>query len=654
MKYLFLLFQFFFVIFDLPAFSNMKKIGNLTFTVQKILDAFGPNETFNNYAHNIKDPRMKEFMSNFHIYKDSINIISMLKDFEEDPNLKEINKQFESCFNSKKCERLESLKSKDIDEIITKIPNIVDDQYKNIFIDMYDLKNDSQLKADELKKEIEHEIVDFLTLYRNFVYKILKIEPTKLNNAEIFHKDKTIVTTNSTYIRAIEAINQNIENKIKEEDGKKIDCFEADFQALKELFQQINTFIKEDLKDVEKISNELRKKYNEEVYKLEAKNISFETFINIWKYIVQIYNTIDIDKENNEIKFKFISLFYSQCIDFGEIKELKNYFEIVLLSKKYKINSRSTVQNRGISTIELLNKLQFIELKDKNEIMKNNFLKLLIIKNQIESLENKDINMKDDFFKLFFENCQKKGGFSNDELNNILSDGVKADENSKISWVNFMSSYTKSIKNKVIDFQKDLLEKIQSQVLNNESQSKSERVSSTVRKFFSENRIGSLLKGSAGVLGTVAKGGLKVIKKGWGWIEENAQDENEKVITKNQITEPDLKLRLEDYIKVYDDFVKSVSDTIAVIILKDLYDPFPRIIHTVKTSVGKSASFLNKHKKNAILFFTVLGSLALFYKYQDKQIPQFIMNQSKKIMPILKKQIPMWRQKFMTVVNNFK
>lgn len=593
-------------------------------TVREIYDvAFKDEKTKSDeyIKNNIKTEKMKKITKAFFDYKSGFHIVPTLVIFEKFDEIKNLKKIFKDCLKSSvQCSNNHNI-------------NVATVLVENFFLKIFNLEKVS-ITVIETHEKYENDLSEFIEIISAFVSQDLAIildEMSKLRNNNIL--TGRIVLENYTPLKEeYEKTKKRLLEFSEEENQKKIISYlKYDFEFFKQILTSCieygeNIFTNNEEKTLyEKMKRKFEDLFNtNKILNTTEIKTQFESFISLVKQIS--------DRIENEKVYDFLKIFYSSLLDFSMFKDeniFLNYFITCYYASCFARSNPNNIFNHEkillLSNIFSLNLKKNFFFTSKKKIFSKNLKSLMLIKEKSTfALDKKnqklanitELDFKEDpFFSLLIKNVEKIDfdseifilGKNNTDLSNVV-DGLTFTK-SKDNYI--PSDYKKFYNHYVKNFFLDKLF-----FLSQEKFSKLE--DNRFFKIFRQNQ------------------SIDLISKEDFIFEENLIAG----LSRNFITNLNL---YNAKFTLYKNFLKDVSFAISVFFLKDWYQPYPRTMY-----------YLDQNKKKTIFFGTLFGGLALLYKYQDKKLPQFLIQKSAEFIPFLKKYLPLFKQKFISGISKLK
>lgn len=609
---------FFFAFLVLSDFENAFS-GSLIEKARAIYDVVlkddktRSDEYINNH---IKTEKMKKIMKAFFEYKSGFHIVPTLVVFERVNDIRGLKNQFKDCLKSAlQCQNNQNI-------------NVATVLVENFFLKIVNLETVG-VTVPQTHQKYENDLSAFIEIISAFVSKNLA---TVLNEMSQL-RDKNILTgkivlENYTPLKEdYETSREELLKFSKQKNQEKI------IRYLKNDFEFFKQILRSCLKYGEKIftDEQNKKPYDKMKLKFEENLLDANKILNKEEIAVQLRAFIKFLKQISQISqtitdqefYNFLKIFYSSLLDFSMFKDennFLNYFIRCYYASCFERKNSDDIFNH--EKIFLLNNIFPLEENffiSKKKIFSKNLKSLMLIKEKsITSLnkKNQKLNFNEDpFFSLLIKNVKKfdfgNENFFPEEKNTDLSNVVigltftQSKDNYEVN--NYEDFYKSNVKNFFLDglffLSQDKFSKLQD---------------NRWFKFLMQNKSIDL-----------------IFKEDFIFEKKLIQALNKEFLTY-------LNLYNEKF-TLYENFLKDVSFAISVFFLKDWYQPYPRATY-----------YLNQHKKKTIFLASLFGGLALLYKYQDKQLPQFIIKKSREFIPLLKEYLPVFKQKFMSGISKLK
>lgn len=613
---------FFFAFLVLSDFENAFS-GSLIEKARAIYDVVlkddktRSDEYINNH---IKTEKMKKIMKAFFEYKSGFHIVPTLVVFEKVNDIRGLKNQFKDCLKSAlQCQNNQNI-------------NVATVLVENFFLKIVNLETVG-VTVPQTHQKYENDLSAFIEIISAVVSKNLA---TVLNEMSQL-RDKNILTGKivlENYTPLKEDYETSREELLKfsqKENQKKIIRYlKNDFEFFEQILTSCLKYGENIFTDDEekKSYDEMKRKFEdlfdtEKILKTKEIKTQFKAFISL---VQQISKNIK-DREF----YNFLKIFYSSLLDFSMFKDennFLNYFIRCYYASCFESKKSGDVFNQ--EKILLLNNIFSSEENffiSKKKIFSKNLKSLMLIKEKNTSSLNKKnkksvdmqrLNFNEDpFFSLLINNVKKfdfqyENFFTkekNTDLSNVVDGLTFAESRDNYISSNYRNFYESNVENFFLD-----------------------------RLFFlSQNKF------------------IELKDNRWFWsklfdpnksidviFEKDFIFEKKVIRELNKEFSTCLNLYNEKF-TLYENFLKDVSFAISVFFLKDWYQPYPRAMY-----------YLNQHKKKTIFLATLFGGLALLYKYQDKQLPQFIIKKSREFIPLLKEYLPVFKQKFMSGISKLK
>ncbi len=615
---------FFFAFLVLSDFENAFS-GSLIEKARAIYDVVlkddktRSDEYINNH---IKTEKMKKIMKAFFEYKSGFHIVPTLVVFEKVNDIRGLKNQFKDCLKSAlQCQNNQNI-------------NVATVLVENFFLKIVNLETVG-VTVPQTHQKYENDLSAFIEIISAVVSKNLATvlnEMSKLRDNNIL--TGKIVLENYTPLKEeYEERKKKLLDFSNEKNQKKIIRYlKNDF----EFFEQILTSCLEYGENIftddeeKKSYDEMKRKFKalfdtEKILKTKEIKTQFKAFISL---VQQISKKIE-DREF----YNFLKIFYSSLLDFSMFKDENNFLNYFIRCYYASCFERKNSSNNTFNheKIFLLNNIFPLEENffiSKKKIFSKNLKSLMLIKEIKEinissfnkknqkSVDMQKLNFNEDpFFSLLIKNV-KKFDFQDEifileENNTDLSNVVigltftRSKDNYEVN--NYEDFYENNVKNFFLDglffLSQDKFSKLQD---------------NRWLKVFRQNKSIDL-----------------ILKQDFIFEKKVIQELNKEFSTC-------LNLYNEKF-TLYENFLKDVSFAISVFFLKDWYQSYPRATY-----------YLDQHKKKTIFLAALFGGLALVYKYQDKQLPQYIIKKSKEFIPLLKEYLPVFKQKFMSGISKLK
>jgi hypothetical protein len=568
----------------------------------------------------IKTEKMQKIMKAFFQYKSGFHIVPTLVVFEKSNDIQNLKKKFKDCLKG-------SLQCSNKGNI-----NVATVLVENFFLKIFNLEkvNVPVIQAHEKYEKDLSEFIDIISVLVSKALATILDKMSKLRNNNIL--TGKIVLENYTPLKEDyeKTKKQLLEFSSQKNQKKIIHYLKNDF----EFFKQILTSC---LKYGEKIFTDADEKRSYEAMTIKFKDLmNTDKILNKKEIMIQFKAFIEfVEQISGRIKdedfYNFLKIFYSSLLDFSMFKDKKdflNYFIKCYYASCFERNNSNDIFNHEkiflLGNIFPLNENFFIS---KKKIFSKNLKSLMLIKEKTTSGVNKKnqksadmqkLNFKEDpFFSLLIENV-KKFDFQNEIF---ISEENNTDLSNVVNGLTFAQSKDNYIPSNYEDFYKNHVEKFFLDnlfFLSQEQNKLSKLQDNRWFKLFKQNQSVDLIS-----------------KDDFIFKEKLMKDLNKEFID-------DLSSYNEKF-TLYENFLKDVSLAISVFFLKDWYQPYPRAMY-----------YFDQNKKKTIFFGTLFGGLALLYKYQDKKLPQFLIQKSAEFIPFLKKYLPIFKQKFISGLSKLK
>lgn len=630
---------FFFAFFVLCNFENAHSAATyktIVDTTEKVKRAYRTLIGDNNNEYlkeQFKTHELRNIIKNYFHYEDSFNKVNLLEFFLEDKNLNNLKNQFKVCENSNLCNteyKIENLNLKDLTDAGTKA------FFKKI-IDKEVLVNEGLINQDGIERN--------LTLFLNKASEFIKtrlqtiLEKDNKNFHDLFPLKNEISINNQTNLKFIS-------DKIKNKDiFTLIHFLSNDFYFFQQMCKNIIEFSKNNNINVELKENSLLHFVNQKKFEslknffLQEQN-DFEKILDSFLY----YNNQILEKikDDRSKLITFYSIYFSFPFDFSlfdDQQKFKSYILCLYSAFLFYIEK----DNQNIDIIEKANLLiSFLDKAteintiyfepDRKNIVNKNLKNLLILYFLLYPPKDKKklekINFKNDIFTLYYKNLikfnLKEDSFydqkiSDQDLVNILNQIISQIKFTENKSGIFVDNIDLSIFNKVFSnlfFMNEMRKEKNFLDLNSES----------------------WFRGKVSLLG----------------YGESLRIDDKIASIKFQSLYGGYVADLKGIVLQYNIFLSDIANAIAVIFLEDCYTPYSRISYRIKSKTNQTLSKISQNKKKTIFFGTLFGGLALLYKYQDKKLPQFLIQKSGEFIPFLKQYLPLFKKKFLSGISKLK
>lgn len=609
-------FVFFFYLFCVFNYT----ISSVVQTVRDIYDvAFKDEKTKSDeyIKNNIKTEKMKTIMKAFFEYKSGFHIVPTLVIFEKPDEIQNLKKNFKDCLKSNlHCSNNQSIA----------VATIL---IENFFLKIFNLEK-VNLTVVSTQEKYERDLSEFIEIISACISNNLGTildEMSKLRNNNIL--TGKIVLENYTPLKEdYEKTKKQLLEFSKQENQKKIIGYlKNDFEFFKKIFKSCILYGENIFTDnKEKISYKKMKSQLQDLFN-EKKILNKKEVIKELKAFISLVKQISEKiKDKDEESYDFLKIFYSSVLDFSMFKDessFLNYFIKCYYASCFERN----ILNDTFDYQKIIVLKEIFPLKESFFILKKkyfskNLKSLMLIKEKNTSdLDKKNKQLtelnfnKDPFFSLLIENI-KKFDFDtetflekNTDLSNVVTGLTFAQKKDNYIANNYKDFYENNVK-------KFFLDKLF--FLSHEQDKFSKLQDNRWFKSFRQNQSVDLIS-----------------KEDFIFEEKLIQDLNKKF-------QENVKVYNEKF-NLYENFLKDVSLAISVFFLKDWYRPYHRAMY-----------YLDQNKKKTLLFGTLLGGLALLYTYQDKKLPQFIIQKSREFIPFLKKYLSLFKQKFLSGISKQK
>jgi hypothetical protein len=650
-------------------------------TIRNIIDVGGEayrkitgSDSEDYLAKNISKKELKNIFFDYFQYKDSFNTVNLVEYlYANNPKLKKMKETFEDCQESQaNCPNqefnLKEINNKPDQEFFKKIIN----------------KNTGLSKEAIIGKDkIEERFYEALLRIKENITTVLKstLEYNKRDNDKIFSDGNMIESANQSNLQAITA---SLTNKAIDQ---LFQYLSYDFYFFQQMVKAISDFAVKEKIELQELKDDFFKKKTFDDLKTfinqeKLSDLNKDYFKTIFDYYINLNNKIlNTIKNNQEQLIQFYSIYFSFPFDFSLFQnqdEFENYLEFLYYAYIYCIkkdslpsiesanlliqcfkktgtytvrvtqhnqgalwNQLSHIRNGFFTAIEGIKNKVNVSSKENNSLKKmpiekiyfdyddvhKTYRKLIIHKNfknlillyklKQNNIEDK-INISDEasLFHLFYNNLIS---FNFDQ--DVQYDKNKENDLNKLNQMIKGGKCTKDGDHIFLELE-DFLKK------------------SLKNKVFSELFFMSDLRKE--------NGDFIDLNKDQRWTRLGKLP-----YVDDEIPLFDLKAeksfieKLIEIVNGYNKFLDSVSYAVAVIVLQDFYDPLSRAGYHLK-GFGKRVI---ENKKKIIFFGGLLGGLSLLYTYRQRELPQFIFKQGRKIVPLIQEYFPKFKHTFFTATS---